>query len=95
MKPEPAAWTIERIDPIGSIKGAAGLYADAPSQAGGGSEIYYDNIKVYREQVDSSRTRGAGPGTRREAAAQPPGALRERCARCPGVGPRAQSIMRT
>jgi outer membrane protein assembly factor BamB len=44
---EPAAWTIERIDPIGSIKGAPGLYADAPSQAGGGSEMYYDNIKVY------------------------------------------------
>ena len=21
---------------------------DAPSQAGGGSELYYDNIKVYR-----------------------------------------------
>jgi outer membrane protein assembly factor BamB len=45
--PEPAAWTIERIDPIGSTKGAAGLYADAPSQAGGGSELYYDNIKVF------------------------------------------------
>jgi len=46
---EPAAWTIERIDPAGSQKGAPGLYADAMnSQAGGGSEIYYDNIKVYR-----------------------------------------------
>ena len=44
---EPAAWTIERIDPIGSAKGAAGLYADAPSQAGGGSELYYDNIRVF------------------------------------------------
>ena len=44
---EPAAWTIERIDPIGSAKGAAGLYADAPSQAGGGSEFYYDNIRVF------------------------------------------------
>ena len=44
---EPAAWTIERVDPIGNLKGAAGLYADAPSQAGGGSELYYDNIKVY------------------------------------------------
>jgi outer membrane protein assembly factor BamB len=44
---EPAAWTIERVDPIGNVKGAAGLYADAPSQAGGGSELYYDNIKVY------------------------------------------------
>jgi outer membrane protein assembly factor BamB len=45
---EPAAWSIERIDPIGSLKGAPGLYADAPSAAGGGSEIYYDNVKVYR-----------------------------------------------
>ena len=44
---EPAAWTIERVDPIGSVKGAPGLYADAPSQAGGGSELYYDNIKVF------------------------------------------------
>ena len=47
---EPAAWTIERIDPIGSLKGSPGLYADAPSAAGGGSEIYYDNIKVYRNK---------------------------------------------
>jgi outer membrane protein assembly factor BamB len=47
-KPEPAAWTIERIDPIGSVKGSASLYADAPSAAGGGSELYWDNIKVYR-----------------------------------------------
>jgi outer membrane protein assembly factor BamB len=45
---EPAAWTIERVDPIGSLKGAPGLYADAPSQAGGGSELYYDNIRVFR-----------------------------------------------
>jgi outer membrane protein assembly factor BamB len=49
-EPEPAAWSIERIDPIGSLKGAPGLYADAPSAAGGGSEIYYDNIKVYRNR---------------------------------------------
>jgi outer membrane protein assembly factor BamB len=47
-EPEPAAWTIERVDPIGSLKGSPGLYADAPSAPGGGSEIYYDNIKVYR-----------------------------------------------
>ena len=38
---------VERIDPIGNLKGAAGLYADAPSPAGGGSELYYDNIKVF------------------------------------------------
>ncbi len=46
-QPEPEAWTIERIDPIGSHKGAPGIYADAPSRVGGGSELYYDNIKVY------------------------------------------------
>ena len=45
---EPAAWTIERVDPIGNLKGAPGIYADAPSQPGGGSELYYDNIRVYR-----------------------------------------------
>jgi len=32
------------------LKGAPGLYADAPSAAGGGSEIYYDNIKVYKNK---------------------------------------------
>ena len=47
---EPARWTIERVDPIGNLKGSPGLYADAPSQAGGGSELYYDNIKVYPNQ---------------------------------------------
>lgn len=50
-QPEPAAWTIERVDPIGNLKGSPGLYADAlNSQPGGGSEIYYDNIKVYRNK---------------------------------------------
>ena len=46
---EPGAWTIERIDPIGNVKGSAGIYSDAPSNPAGGSEIYYDNIKVYQE----------------------------------------------
>jgi outer membrane protein assembly factor BamB len=50
-QPEPAAWTIERIDPIGNLKGAPGLYADAPSRTGGGSEIYYDNIQVYKNKT--------------------------------------------
>jgi outer membrane protein assembly factor BamB len=50
-QPEPAAWTVERNDPIGSLKGAPGLYADAPSAAGGGSELYYDNIQVYRNRA--------------------------------------------
>jgi hypothetical protein len=50
-EPEPAAWMIERIDPIGSQKGSPGLYADAlNSSAQGGSEIFYDNIKVYRNE---------------------------------------------
>ena len=49
--PEPAAWTIERIDPIGSTKGAPGIYADVMnSDPKGGSEIFYDNIKVYRNK---------------------------------------------
>ena len=48
-EPEPAKWLIERIDPIGSHKGSAGLYADALNSAPqGGSEIFYDNIRVYR-----------------------------------------------
>lgn len=50
-EPEPAAWTVERVDPIGSLKGSAGIYADAMnSAASGGSEMYYDNIKVYRNK---------------------------------------------
>jgi outer membrane protein assembly factor BamB len=45
---EPAEWTIERVDPIGNLKGSPGLYADAMNAAPqGGSEIYYDNIRVY------------------------------------------------
>ena len=47
-EPEPPAWTIERVDPIGSLKGSPGIYADAMNAAAsGGSEMYYDNIKVY------------------------------------------------
>ena len=50
-EPEPAGWAIERIDPIGNLKGSPGIYADAMnSQPNGGSEIYYDNIKVYRNK---------------------------------------------
>ena len=47
-EPEPAEWTIERVDPIGSLKGSPGIYADVPNaDPKGGSEVYYDNIKVY------------------------------------------------
>jgi outer membrane protein assembly factor BamB len=53
-EPEPATWTVERVDPIGSLKGSPGLYADAMNSqskdTGGGSEMYYDNIKVYRNK---------------------------------------------
>ena len=48
-EPEPPKWLVERIDPIGSRKGSPGIYADALNSAPqGGSEIFYDNIKVYR-----------------------------------------------
>ena len=63
-EPEPAAWTVERVDPIGNLKGAPGLYADAPSAAGGGSEIYYDNIKVYREPECKAMVASATGSTR-------------------------------
>jgi len=39
-EPEPAAWLIERVDPIGNRQGAPGVYADAPF------EVFFDNIKV-------------------------------------------------
>ena len=38
---EPAAWTIERIDPIPNRQGAPGIYGSALS------ELYFDNLKVY------------------------------------------------
>lgn len=47
-EPEPAAWHVERVDPIGNLKGSPGLYADAMNSAPtGGSEVFYDNIRVY------------------------------------------------
>jgi outer membrane protein assembly factor BamB len=39
---EPQAWTIEKVDKIPHKMGSPGLYAD------GISEIYFDNVKVYR-----------------------------------------------
>jgi hypothetical protein len=41
---EPAAWTIEKIDRIGHRVGSPGIYGD------GISEVYFDNIKVFRNQ---------------------------------------------
>ncbi|MFN0122828.1 MAG: hypothetical protein ACKV2V_20205, partial [Blastocatellia bacterium] len=37
---EPAAWMIERIDPIGNRNGAPGIFAYAPV------EVFFDNVKV-------------------------------------------------
>jgi hypothetical protein len=37
---EPAAWNVERIDPIGNRQGSPGVYADASV------EIFFDNLKV-------------------------------------------------
>ncbi len=39
-EPEPAAWTVERTDPIPNKQGSPGIYADAPF------EIFFDNLKV-------------------------------------------------
>jgi outer membrane protein assembly factor BamB len=41
---EPAAWTIEKTDTIAHREGSPGVYGD------GISEIYFDNLKVYRNQ---------------------------------------------
>jgi len=42
--PEPAAWMIERIDPIPNRQGAPGIYGSALA------ELYFDNLKVYLNQ---------------------------------------------
>ncbi len=39
--PEPAAWMVERIDPIPNRQGAPGIFGNALA------EIYFDNLKVY------------------------------------------------
>jgi len=41
---EPDAWTIEKIDSIPHVMGSPGIYAD------GISDVYFDNVKVYRNQ---------------------------------------------
>ena len=48
-EPEPAAWTIERIDPIGNLKGSARhLRRRSIDSKPAGPRSNYDNIKVYR-----------------------------------------------
>jgi outer membrane protein assembly factor BamB len=41
---EPDAWTIEKIDKIPHVMGSPGIYAD------GISDVYFDNVKVYKNQ---------------------------------------------
>ncbi len=43
-EPEPAAWTIEKVDPIGNRQGAPGLFVDAEFGA------HVDNMKVVANQ---------------------------------------------
>lgn len=40
-EPEPAQWTLERVDPVPNRQGSPGIYADAPF------EVYFDNLRVY------------------------------------------------
>ncbi|HEU4934013.1 MAG TPA: hypothetical protein VFT48_18135, partial [Pyrinomonadaceae bacterium] len=40
-EPEPAAWMVERIDPIPNRQGAPGIFGN------GLAELYFDNLKVY------------------------------------------------
>ncbi|MDO8678286.1 MAG: PQQ-like beta-propeller repeat protein [Acidobacteriota bacterium] len=42
--PEPAAWTVEKVDKIPHRMGSPGLYAD------GISDMYFDNLKVSKSQ---------------------------------------------
>jgi hypothetical protein len=37
---EPAQWTVERTDPVGERRGAAGIYGNALA------EVYFDNLTV-------------------------------------------------
>lgn len=41
---EPAAWMVERIDPIPNRQGAPGIFGNALA------ELYFDNLKVYANQ---------------------------------------------
>jgi outer membrane protein assembly factor BamB len=43
-EPEPAAWLVERTDPIPNTHGSPGIYSDAPV------EVFFDNVKVVSNQ---------------------------------------------
>lgn len=51
--PEPAAWTVERVDPIPNRQGSPGIYADAPF------EVFFDNIKVTSNNDHENTQTGA------------------------------------
>ena len=55
---EPAAWTIEAVDPQPNREGAAGIYANSTM-----APLYYDNVKVYRPEHYRSVSPGGRPGT--------------------------------
>jgi hypothetical protein len=42
--PEPDAWLVERVDPIGNRQGSPGVFGNALA------EVYFDNLKVYANQ---------------------------------------------
>lgn len=49
---EPAAWTLEAVDPQPNLEGSAGLYANSMAP------LYFDNVRVYHE-ADSPAIRAA------------------------------------
>ena len=46
---EPAAWTLERIEPIPNRQGSPGIYADAFA------EVFFDNLKITPNPEGSNR----------------------------------------
>ncbi|HKG13160.1 MAG TPA: PQQ-binding-like beta-propeller repeat protein [Pyrinomonadaceae bacterium] len=42
--PEPEAWLVERVDPIGNRQGSPGIFGNALA------EVFFDNLKVYANQ---------------------------------------------
>jgi outer membrane protein assembly factor BamB len=64
-EPEPAAWTLERLDPHPNLQGSPGLYADAPF------EVTFDNIKVTANGASDAAAAKAAADQAAAAAAPP------------------------
>lgn len=49
---EPESWTIEMMDPVPNTEGSPGLYAYSVgiSDTSPGTEVFFDNVSVYRNQ---------------------------------------------